>query len=182
VADVFPGGGYFTRLFAVAVGRKGRVYAVIRPPETSTAFEAPILEVVPHYPNAMLVRTPFESMHYPEPLDIVFTAQNYHDFHIPRYGFDVAAINRAVFAALKPGGYYVIIDHAALAGTELEAPNALHRIDPGLVRREVEAAGFEFDGAGDFVQNPSDPHTASVFDPSIRGHTDQFALRFRKPR
>jgi predicted methyltransferase len=80
-----------------------------------------------------------------------------------------------VFKALKPGGRYVIVDHR---GAE---PDRLHRIDPVQVRREVEAAGFVFEAASEMQANPSDPRTASVFDPSLRGATDQFALRFRKP-
>jgi predicted methyltransferase len=181
VADVFPGEGYFTRLFAVAVGAEGRVYPLIRPPETASQWEAPILEVAPQYANAILVRQRFETMTFPEPLDIAFTAQNYHDFHIPRYGFDAAAINRAVYNALKPGGVFVIIDHSAIDGSDLSVPAALHRIDQAIVRREVEAAGFVFDGASDILRNPDDPRAATVFDESIRGRTDQFALRFRKP-
>jgi predicted methyltransferase len=82
---------------------------------------------------------------------------------------------------LKPGGLYVIIDHAAAAGSGTSAANTLHRIDPDAVRREVEAAGFVFEGSSDVLRNPADPRTANVFDPAIRGRTDQFALKFRKP-
>ena len=90
-------------------------------------------------------------------------------------------MNTAVFNALKPGGLYVIIDHHAVAGSDLSAANSLHRIDIEAVKREVQAAGFVLDGESDILANPADPRTASVFDPSIRGKTSQFMLRFRKP-
>ena len=83
---------------------------------------------------------------------------------------------------LKRGGTLVVIDHVAATGSGLEAANALHRIDPAIVRQELEEAGFRFDGELDTWRNPIDPHTASAFDESMRGKTDQFAYRFRKPR
>jgi predicted methyltransferase len=183
IGELLPGGGYFTRLLAVAVGESGRVYPVLRPDATIANWEKPALEVAAQYPNVTVVRAEFTATTYPEPLDVVFTAQNYHDFHITYYRFgDVAQINRAAFAALKPGGRYVVIDHSAVAGTPISAErDSLHRIDQAAVRREVEAAGFVLDGASDALRNPDDPRTAGVFDPAIRGHTDQFMLRFRKP-
>ncbi|MGE0828855.1 MAG: class I SAM-dependent methyltransferase [Hyphomonadaceae bacterium] len=182
VADLLPGGGYFTRIFAVAVGPEGRVYPIIRPDGVSGQYETPILAVAAQYPNAVMARENFNTMTFPEPLDVFFTAQNYHDLHIARYNLgSIADVNRAVFNALKPGGLYVIIDHTSQAGTEHTVVETLHRIDPAVVRREVEAAGFVYDGESNVLDNPADPLTANVFDPAIRGHTDQFAMRFRKP-
>ncbi len=183
VGELLPAGGYFTRLLAIAVGEQGRVYAVVRPDATVAAWEKSALAVAAQYPNVTVVRTEFTALSFPEPLDVVFTAQNYHDFHITYYGFgDVDQINRAAFAALKPGGVYVIIDHSAVAGTPPSADrNSLHRIDQADVRREVAAAGFVLDAESDALRNGGDPRTAGVFDPAIRGHTDQFMLRFRKP-
>ncbi len=184
VGEIFPGGGYFTRLFAVAVGEQGRIYPTIRPDGVAGEYETPVLAVAAQYPNAVMARTPYDALAYPEPLDVVFTAQNYHDMPLTAYNLgDRARTNATAFAALKPGGVYVIIDHAANAGAAIEtdAETAIHRIDPALVRAEVEAAGFVFDGESDVLRNAADPHTASVFDPSIRGHTDQFMMRFRKP-
>jgi predicted methyltransferase len=94
---------------------------------------------------------------------------------------DIAAFNHQVFDALKPGGLFVVIDHVAPAGSALADTNTLHRIDPATVKQEVEAAGFVFDGESKALHNPADPHDAKVFDKSIRGHTDQFIYRFRKP-
>ena len=183
VGEILPAGGYFTRLFAVAVGQQGRVYAVVRPDATVADWEKPAIAVTTQYPNAQVVRAEFTSMTFPEPLDVVFTAQNYHDFHITYYRFgDAAQIDRAALAALKPGGVYIVIDHHAVAGTPISSDrDSLHRIDQAALRREVEAAGFVFDGESDVLRNPADPRTAGIFDPAIRGHTDQFMMRFRKP-
>jgi predicted methyltransferase len=184
VGEIFPGGGYFTRLFAVAIGDEGRVYPTIRPDSVAGEYETPVLAVAAQYPNAVMVRTPYDALAYPEPLDVIFTAQNYHDMPITEYNLgDRNAMNRTAFAALKPGGLYVVIDHAAIDGTPIatEGDAVLHRIDQSTLRQEVEAAGFVFDGEADFLRNPADTRTVSVFDESIRGHTDQFVLRFLKP-
>jgi predicted methyltransferase len=185
VADIFPGGGYWTRMFAVAVGDEGRVYPTIRPDGVAGEFETPILPVAAQYPNAVMARTAYDALSYPEPLDVVFTAQNYHDMPIAEYNLgDRAQLNATAFAALKPGGLYVVIDHSAVDGSPIQTTGGdaiLHRIDQATVRREIEAAGFVFDGEADFLRNPADPRTASVFDPAIRGNTDQFVMRFRKP-
>ena len=119
-------------------------------------------------------------MKAPEPVDIIFTAQNYHDFHLARFKLDVVAFDKQLFADLKPGGLLVIEDHAAEPGSGLR-DNQLHRIDEAVVKQEVEAAGFKLVAESDVLHNPADPHTALVFDPAIRGHTDQFVLKFRKP-
>lgn len=184
VGEIFPGGGYFTRLFAVAVGDTGRVYPTIRADGVAGEYELPILPIAAQYPNAVMARTPYDALAYPEPLDVVFTAQNYHDMPLIAYALgDRARMNATAFAALKPGGVYVIIDHVANTGAPIEtdAETALHRIDPAVVRAEVEAAGFVFDGESDVLRNAADTHTVGVFDPSIRGNTDQFMMRFRKP-
>lgn len=184
VADIFPGGGYFTRLFAVAVGDTGRVYPTIRPEGVAGEYETPVLAVAAQYSNAIMARAPYDALAYPEPLDVVFTAQNYHDMALTEYNLgDRAAMNASAFAALKPGGLYIIIDHSAPAGLPLEtdARTATHRIDQALVRAEVEAAGFVFDGESEALRNPADTRTTNVFDPAIRGQTDQFMMRFRKP-
>ena len=116
-------------------------------------------------------------------VDVAFTFENYHDFHDSfMKGADVGAFNTAVFKLLKPGGYYVIVDHAAPAGSGLKNTEDLHRIDPAALRAEVEKAGFVFDGQSDVLANPADPKTALVFDSSIRGKTDRFAFRFKKPK
>jgi predicted methyltransferase len=90
-------------------------------------------------------------------------------------------LNKAVFQILKPGGTYMIIDHMAVAGSGMRDTGTLHRIDPAIVRSQVEAAGFRFAGESKVLNNPADPLDIKVFDPAIRGHTSQFAFKFVKP-
>ena len=181
VLELIPSGGYFSHLFSGAVGPTGRVYAASPNFNPETGKAVGVKPVDPAFPNVIptvLGRT----ISVPEPVDMIFTAQNYHDFHLSRLNLDVAALDKGLFAALKPGGLLVIEDHAAVAGTDLTVPDKLHRIDEAIVKQEVEAAGFVFEGESDVLRNPADPRTANVFTPDIRGHTDQFLLRFRKPR
>ena len=180
VADIRPGAGYFTRLFSDVVGPNGRVYAFV--PNRTMARENPTADLlVAAYPNVTRVNGLLDAMTYPEPLDMIFMSQEYHDFHIPGFNTDVAKMNAAVFAALKPGGRYILIDHEAAPGTGISAVQTLHRIEGDYLKREVEAAGFVFEGASQAVANPADDHSLNVFDEKIRGKTDQFVYRFRKP-
>jgi len=183
VADMIIGGGYFTRVFSAAVGPRGRVTAW--QPAEFIAFQASYgesLTTVDALANVEGIRSPIAAPDFPNGLDLVFTAQNYHDLHLSIAPADTAArVNAAVFRALKPGGLYVIIDHHAVAGSPLTASNTVHRIDIEAVKREVLAAGFVMDGESDILANAADPLSANVFDGSIRGRTSQFMLRFRKP-
>ena len=183
VADMIMGGGYFTRLFSAAVGAEGHVTAW--QPAEFIAFEASYGEAATAadaLANVDAVRSPIGAPEFPAGLDLVFTAQNYHDLHMGMFPADTAAkVNTAVFEALRPGGLYVIVDHNAAAGSGLAVADSLHRIDVEAVKREVQAAGFVLDGESEVLARPDDPMTANVFDPSIRGRTSQFMLRFRKP-
>lgn len=180
IADIRPEEGYFTRLFARVVGPSGHVYAVV-PTRTAEREDAYADTLSAAYPNVSRVTTRLETMTFDRPLDVVFTAQEYHDFTMPRFEVDVAAMNRAAFAALKPGGLYIIIDHSGRPGTGATEASTLHRIEGAEVRRQVEAAGFVFDGETNALANPDDDRTINVFDEAIRGRTDQFVYRFRKP-
>jgi predicted methyltransferase len=178
VLELLPGGGYFTRLLSKTVGADGKVYAEI-PTEIENAdrFKA----VTDKYPNVALLRDPAAAPVTPESVDVAFTSQNYHDYPTPYLGnTDVADVDRHIFSALKPGGLYIVIDHVAEAGSGTRDTDTLHRIDPAFVRKQVEAAGFEFVGESDVLRNPADDHTLKVFDKAIRGHTDQFVYKFRK--
>lgn len=184
VAELLPGGGYFTRIFSQAVGADGKVYAVVPPTNPTQAEQIAGVAAIaadPHYANVQVVQSTFSTFNLPEPVDLVWTSQNYHDLHLSRLNVDVAAVNRAIFGVLKPGGIYLIVDHSAADGSGLTAVDTLHRIDEAVVRREVEAAGFVFEQASDALRSPADTRTENVFAPTIRGRTDQFVLRFRKP-
>jgi predicted methyltransferase len=188
IAELLPGGGYFTRILSKAVGPQGKVLAVVppRPANAPPDRPDPAVRLKPitddsNYSNVSVLQQPLATLSVPAPVDLVFTAQNYHDLHnIP--SLDIAAFNKSVFDALKPGGLYVVLDHSAEAGSDVRDTNTLHRIDEAAVKKEVMAAGFEFVGASKILANPADPRTAKVFDPSIRGKTDQFILKFRKPK
>jgi predicted methyltransferase len=186
VVDFMPGGGYFTRLFSVAVGPKGKVYAFI-PTEVAGFSKKPLpasgSTPDPTHPNVVALVAPVMTFSTPTQVDVVWTSQNYHDLHDPFMGpADMAKFDAAVFKALKPGGLFVILDHAAAAGSGVSATNTLHRIDPEVVKQEVTAAGFVYEGETEVLRNPADDHTKKVFDPSLRGHTDQFVFRFQKPK
>ena len=128
-----------------------------------------------------MVATPAAAMAVPKPVDVAWTSQNYHDIY-GYLGVDVAAaMDRAVFAMLRPGGVFVVVDHSGLPGSSATAPTTLHRIEEATVKAQVLAAGFVLAGTSDVLRNPADPRTAAVFAPEIRGHTDQFMLKFRKP-
>ena len=180
IADIRPEEGYFSRLFARAVGPEGRVYAFV-PNQTAARENAYGDTLATDYPNVRRITGALEDLTFPEPLDVVFMGQEYHDFVIDRFGVDVARMNAAVFAALKPGGLYVILDHQAAPGAGTSVVGTLHRIEGSALRAQVEAAGFIFDGETDVVRNPEDDHSLSVFDAAIRGRSDQFVYRFRKP-
>ena len=180
IADVGPGGGYYTRLFAVMVGDSGRVYAVERPNRTPDQPRA-ILAVAPQYGNVTVVQQGYQGWHVDQPLDAIFISQIYHDFHLPAFNLDVPQINRDMFAALRPGGEVIIIDHAAVDGSPIGVTDTLHRIDQATARRELEAAGFVFEAESQVLRNPADNRSERVFEADIRGHTDQFVMRFRKP-
>jgi predicted methyltransferase len=186
VADVFPGGGYYTRIFAKVVGPKGHVYGVVPGDLTERGFHpsdlVKKLAAEPGYQNVSPATEPLTGWAPSPKLDLIFISQFYHDMHNPNFGGpDIAAEDKGLFNALKPGGILFIIDHSA-PGTGISATSTLHRIDEAAVKSELESAGFKLVGESDVLKNPDDPHTKMVFDPSIRGHTDQFVLKFQRPK
>jgi predicted methyltransferase len=188
VVDFWPGGGYWTRLFSSTVGPSGKVIEFV-PAEIAGAKSAPVdlarrTAAEPGLGNVTVQSATVDKLIDGHDFaDIVWTFENYHDVHDSfMHGADVRAFDRAVFRMLKPGGIFVVADHADAAGAGLAHTEDLHRIDPAAVRAEVLSAGFVLDGESRVLANPADPHSAKVFDPSIRGNTDRFVLRFRKPR
>ncbi|MCJ0825276.1 methyltransferase [Luteimonas sp. 50] len=180
VLELVPGSGYWSRVFAKIVGPQGRVYGAV--PEPMKKYSDETITLPDSYPNVEVLVQPADALAAPAPVDVVFTVQNYHDYPDKFMGpTDPAILNKAVFAALKPGGTYIVVDHVAEAGSGLRDTDTLHRIDPALVKQQVEAAGFEYVGESEVLRNPADTHKLKVFDDAIRGHTDQFAYKFRKP-
>src|SRR5580658_7484212 len=188
VADFMPGNAYFTRIFSDVVGPGGRVYAFIPAEQVANCSAGEVAgtrEIArdPTYGNVTVLTDAVAHFHAPEPLDLIWTAQNYHDLHDSFMGPpDIAALNRAFFDALKPGGVFLVIDHVAEAGSGLRDTETLHRIDPIRMQREIEAAGFILEAHSDVLRNLADDHSQAVFAPLIRGQTDQVVFRFRKPR
>jgi predicted methyltransferase len=188
VGELIPGGGYFTRLLSGVVGPKGKVYALVPPRRPDAPADSPDpaarLQPItsdPHYANVTVSVQKLAQPDLPQGLDFVWTSQNYHDFHnIP--DINVADIDKAVFKALKPGGTFLVLDHAAAAGSGFRDTGTLHRIDPEAVKKEVLSVGFKFVGSSDVLRNNADPRTGKVFEGDIRGHTDQFIFKFRKPK
>ncbi|RJY09748.1 class I SAM-dependent methyltransferase [Aurantiacibacter aquimixticola] len=191
VGDFIMGGGYVTRLLATAVGGDGRVYAF--QPEEFIAFNADYAadqdQTVRRYSDndgnpirVFALRAPLTAPGWPEPLDTIVTVMNLHDLWLEQFPEDTPERTaRMLFDALKPGGTLVVVDHLAAEGGGAEAANTLHRMDREMAMRLLTDAGFELEAESDLYARPGDPRTANVFDDEIRGRTDQFAWRLRKP-
>ena len=184
VGDYMMGGGYWTRILSRVVGPQGRVYAV--QPDQFIAFRAAYATeqdaAVAGRANVVPLRGPIDAPPFPEPLDTIITVQNLHDLYLGAMpGGTAARAIAALYAALKPGGTLLVVDHSAAPGAGLAAANTVHRMDRAAALAALTSAGFVLDAESELYSRPDDPRTANVFDPSIRGQTDQFVLRFRKP-
>lgn len=185
--DLLPGGGYFTRLFSKVVGDKGLVYAMANglPPNAPAGARDPQAAVKAIAAEAghanVRVVTLDTAATPPTPADLAWTSLNYHDLQ-NRPNADLGAFNRMVLASLKPGGVYIVIDHSAQEGSGKRDTSTLHRIDKQFVKAEVVAAGFVFEAESAALANAQDDRTQVVRETGVRGKTDQFVLKFRKPR
>lgn len=186
VVDLMPGSGYYTRLFSKLVGPNGKVYA-LQPAEMDKAAPKGLQSLrgfagTAAYPNVVVLVQPVSAMSLPEKVDLIWTSQNYHDLHDPFMGSpDMAKLDTTLLDALKPHGTLIVLDHAAAAGSGVSHTDDLHRIDPAAVKAELTAAGFRFENESNALSNPADTHTQGIYDPSVRGHTDRFILKFSKP-
>jgi predicted methyltransferase len=176
VADIGAFGGYNAELLARAVGASGRVYAHNPPagnPRMADRMKSPVMQ------NVVIANRPFDDPLPPEArnIDLVVFNFAYHD--TANMDVDRAKMNRAIFAALKNGGLYIVADHSGRAGTGTAETKTLHRIDEAAVRSEIEAAGFRLVGEGGFLRNPQDPRTAPSGKNSVPN--DEFVLKFVKP-
>jgi predicted methyltransferase len=189
VADMFSAGGYYTELLARTVGVKGQVLAYNNPPYARFAEK----DIAARYAGGRLgnvrqLTAEVDALELPAAsLGAALFVMSYHDAYWRPADkswdrTDPAELLRRLFLALKPGAVVVVQDHVAAAGGEVaQVVDTLHRIDPAIVRRDFERAGFEFDGSSKALAHPDDDHTRLVFEDSIRGRTDQFIYRFRKP-
>lgn len=185
VADFIMGGGYWTRILSGVVGPRGKVYAY-QPAEFiqyRAAYATDQDAAVAGRANVVATRVSLGALAFTEPLDAIVTSQNWHDLHLKAFPPGASTqIAARLFAALKPGGTLLVIDHVGVNATPFAVADTLHRGDGAATRAELTAAGFRFEAESPLLRMPSDPHTANVFDPAIRGKTDQFVYRFRKPR
>lgn len=186
--DLFTGSGYFAEIMGRAVGTNGRVVAWQPANFVNENSRAGLEALRQRTPNVSWFSTPADAMALPaSAFDFVMINLNYHDtywqsdrFRFPR--MDPEAFLRILFQAVKPGGTVLVVDHVANPGRDTRAEvEATHRIVPATARADFERAGFVFDGESDVLRNPQDDHSKSVFDPSIRGGTDRFVYRFRRP-
>jgi predicted methyltransferase len=187
IVDFLPFRGYFTRLFASLVGPQGHVFAAV--PRDLTRIEriakgkTEVEALAARQSNITLISGLAQAAgDPPSGVDLFWIAQNYHDlegsFMRP---VDMSRFNAIVYQVLNPGGTYVIIDHSAHSDCPHDAASHLHRIDPMIVRRQVESVGFVLESKSTLLANPADSMLKSIFRRGARYHTDRFLLKFRKP-
>jgi len=175
VGEIMPGKGYYTRILSKVIGPKGKLYEY-----TSGFGDMTPITSDPEYSNVTVNKAPLSDFSAPEKLDLVWTTENYHDFKNPRFNMDMKAVDKAVFDSLKPGGVFLITDHAAAAGHGIQDVGTLHRIDPAYVKKEVESVGFKLEAQSDMLRVPSDDHTKPIF--KMHDMNDIFVLKFVKPK
>ncbi len=187
VVELMPGGGYFTRLLSKAVGPKGHLIALVPAPRPDAPANAPdrtlpikAIAAESGYGNVTLLVQPIRALQLPTGADFVWTSDNYHDVKNVS-GIDMMTFNKSVFDALKPGGVYIVIDHDAAVDAPADVTSTLHRVRESTVEQEVVAAGFVLDSKSALLHNTTDKHDLAAFDEAIRGKTDQFILKFKKP-
>jgi predicted methyltransferase len=182
VLEIMAGGGWFSEVLAGAVGAQGKVYAQVpagmAQSERGKASIAALEARAKRLPAISPLVANFDALGLAAPVDAAFTAQNLHDIANGRGEEAAVAMLKAVFAALKPGGVFGVVDHVGVAGQD----NAkLHRMEKATAVRLLEQAGFVVEAESDVLANPADDHTKGVFDGSLERATDQFLLRARKP-
>jgi predicted methyltransferase len=181
VAELGSGGGYYTRILSKVIGPTGKLIAVVNPaalarnPKAADALNG----MAAAYPNIVVVTSAYDKLDgLPQKVDMVWTTDNYHDYH---NAMDTAVMDKAIYDALKPGGIFFVEDHAAAPGAGFTVTRTLHRIEPEVVKAEVESAGFKLIRQSDILKNPADDHLTQNAETAIRGHTDRFIMVFQKP-
>jgi len=182
VGEFYPAGGYFTRMLSDVVGPAGHIYAIENAGWNDSVKDDRKMLAEGKWKNVSLDVQKFGTVKFAQPLDLAWVTQNYHDLKIAQYGpVDTVAFDKAVFDALKPGGIFFVLDHEGWAGMTDADIAKVHRIEKAKVIQEATSAGFKLAGEGTFLSRPTDDHHLPIFDPKVRGHTDQYALKFVKP-
>ena len=188
VADMFGANHYWAEIFVPAVGPKGSV-TIWNPAQFYDDKDKAELEAfAASRPNVSILTSPFAEPNLPAArFDFMLINLDYHDVYwkSAKYGIDAmdpAAWLKTVFTAMKPGGTVGVVDHVGPAGDTRAIVEKMHRIDPATVRADFEKAGFVLDGESQLLRNPADDHSLGVFDAAIKGKTDRFIYRFKKPR
>jgi predicted methyltransferase len=171
-------GQYFTTLLSDIVGEKGMVY-MYDLPYTEARSGAPSRAFVAAHPNSRYEVVDYNAVNLPQNVDSVFIVLYYHDMSLNK--IDTAVLNQKIFKSLKPGGVYFIVDHNAVPGSGMRDTEKLHRIDPTIIKQQIQAAGFELVEESKLLAYPGDDHTQMVLAPGLRGMTDQSVFKFRKP-
>lgn len=186
---VTGGGGYYAEILGKAVGPQGSVVAWEPIAFYDDVAKVRLKDVTDRVPNVELLTSPWSPIPLkPASFDFVLMHMIYHEFYwesdqykIPRVDPDKVLAN--IFAATKPGGVVGVVDHVAKAGgNPRNVVDKLHRIDPAVVRADFERAGFVFEGESEVLRNPQDDLGKLIFDPAVRGKTDRFVYKFRKPK
>jgi predicted methyltransferase len=183
VGEFYPGGGYFTRMLSDVVGPTGHVYGLENAGWKGAVAADNKLLSQGNWKNVSMDAKPFGTVSFPKPLDIAWVTQNYHDLKVAEFGkVDTLSFDDAVYKALKPGGIFFILDHQGAADLTDAQIAKMHRINRDIVVKEVTSAGFKLLDEGNFLRRSTDDHTLPIFDKKIQGHTDQYALKFIKPK
>jgi predicted methyltransferase len=187
--DLFTGSGYYAEIMARAVGPTGRVTAWEPANFVNDKSKAEWTALHGRVPNTGILVSPGPAFSLPSSaFDFAMIHLNYHDtyWESAKYGFprmDPNGFLKTLYDAMKPGGIVAVVDHVANPGGDTrQVADKLHRIDPATAKADFERAGFVLDGQSEMFRNPADDHTKLVFDPSVRGNTDRFVYRFRKPK
>ena len=186
VADIFAGGGYYSEILGRVVAPGGdvlmhnnRAYINYAGPQLEQRFTAREVIGVKRHDREV------DRMDLGEgELDAAIIIMSYHDLYHTADGWpviDAAHFMGQIVRALKPGGRFLIVDHAAAAGTGKDSAQDLHRIEEAFARADVERYGLRYKGASDALRNTADNYQVTAFDPSVQGKTDRFILVFEKP-
>lgn len=189
VLDLFGANAYWAEITAPVVGPTGHVTVWMPTQFYGAKAKQSFPGFMASHPNVSIVTSPFEAPDLPKNYaDFVILNDNYHDsywqnakLNLPQ--MDPNAFLKAVYASMKPGAVIGVIDHVANPNSDTRATvDKFHRIDPNVVKADFKRAGFVLVGSSDLLRNPADPHNVEVHDASIKGKTDRFIFKFKKPR